>query len=465
MTEAAAPPSPRVLLVLKEAAEARRISRFLQEQGMEVVQVRDDSAGYNLLDTERVDALIMETRSAHIDGVRLLRVARMRNPDVCAILIAAPSDLDLATRALEEGAHDFQTRPVNLEKILAVVRRGLDLHRLVGEMHEMARRLDRKLALGNLIGSSAPFVRVYNRVLHVCGIDVAVLIVGESGTGRALVAKAIHHNSARRAANLVSIDCEGLDASLLERELFGEETGIGRARPGRCELAEGGTLVVEGIDSLPMSVQGRLLRLLRDREFERVGGRSSIRADFRVIAIGSQSLRKKADLGEIRADLFDNLRAVTIEMPALRHRKRDIPLLAEHFLKEVCGETGRAPLDGIKPAAIDALMRYEWPGNVRELKSVIRGMVLSSAGPGPLDLGDLPEEIRVGGALDAKAEVRLAIGIRLADAERRLIEVTMEHTEGDRARAAKLLGIGLRTLQRRLAEYRHEDRTRRSMPL
>jgi DNA-binding NtrC family response regulator len=441
-------------MVLNDAAESRRISAFLSEQGMEAVQVRDDQAGYNLLDTEQVDVLITETRSAHIDGMRLLRVARMRNPDVCAILLASQGDLDLATRALDEGAHDFQTRPVNLEKILAVVRRGLNLQRMVGEMHEMARRLDRKLAFRNLIGSSAPFVRVYNRILYVCGIDVPVLIVGESGTGRELVARAIHHNSRRRSGALVRIDCEGLEPGLLERELFGEEPEGGRPKVGRCELAEGGTLVIEGIDSVPLNIQGRLVRLLRDREFERNGSAKTHRADMRVVAICPPDLREKVDRGLMRADLFDYLRAVSIEMPALRHRKRDIPLLVEHFLAEARDETGHQ-ITGIKPAAIDALMRHAWPGNVRELKSVVRSMVVSAPGPGPLDVTDLPEEIRAGRAPEDGSEVRIAVGMTLANAERRLVEATLRDAKGDRTRAAKILGISLRTLQRRIAEYRH----------
>jgi DNA-binding NtrC family response regulator len=456
-TGATARPSPRVLLVIKENAEARRISLFLQEQGLETVVLRDDQAGYNLLDTDQVDALIVETRSQHIDGLRLLRVARMRNPDVCTILLAGPNDLDLATRALDDGAHDFQTRPINLEKILAVIRRALSVQRLVGEMHEMAQRLDRKLAFRNLIGSSAPFVRAYNRILYVCGVDAPVLIIGESGTGRKLVAGAIHQNSARRAANLVTIDCEGIDAGFLEKEIFGEEVENARPRPGRVELAEGGTLVIDEIGAVPLSIQGRLLRMVRDREFERTGGRKTRRADVRVIAIGSVSLRGKVDQGVFRADLYDNLRAATIEMPPLRHRKRDIPLLAEHFLEEAGAETDRS-ISGIKPAAMDRLRNYTWPGNVRELKSVIRGIVLSAPGAGPIDVSDLPEEIRAGGSLESNETIPIRVGSTLADAERGLIEATLKTTEGDRVRAAEILGIGLRTLQRRLAGYRRFNR-------
>jgi DNA-binding NtrC family response regulator len=338
-----------------------------------------------------------------------------------------------------------------------VIRRGLSVQRMVGEMHEMAQRLDRKLAFRNLIGSSAPFVRAYNRILHVCGTDAPVLIVGESGTGRELVARAIHQNSARRAANLVFLDCEGLDAGFLEKEIFGEEADEAHPRPGRVDLADGGTFVIEGIEAVPLGAQGRLLRLLRDREFERTGGRKARRADVRVIAIGFESLREKVNQGTFRADLYDNLRAVTIEMPSLRHRKRDIPLLAEHFLKEACEENGRS-IAGIKPVALDRLMRYGWPGNVRELKSVIRGIVLSVLGEGPIDVSDLPEEIRAGGGLDGEDVVPIPVGLDLEEAERRLIEATLKRTNGDRAQAARILGIGLRTLQRRLADYRRVSR-------
>ncbi len=443
---------PRVLLVLQQGSEAKRLAAFLQNHGMDVVQVQDEPAGYNLLDTEQIDALICETRARRIDGLRLLRVARMRNPDVCVILLATPADLQLATRAMAEGAHDFQTRPVNHEKIHAVIRRGLATQRIVGEMHEMARRLDRRFGFRNLIGNSAPVVRVYNRIIQVCGMDSPVLIQGESGTGRELVAQAIHHNSARRSGPLVRIDCEGTDVALLERELFGEEgSGREKGRPGRIELAEGGTLVLSGVEDLSGSLQSRLLRLLREKEFERVGGHRTRHADMRLIAVATQLLRERVQAGEFRPDLHDHLRAVTIEMPALRHRKRDIPLLVERFLSDAAAETGKA-IDGIKPAALDRLGRYSWPGNIRELKSVIRGMVQLAPGPGLLDVSDLPEEIRDGAG--EVGEIVLPVGISLADVERRMIESTLNHTGGDREHAAQILGIGLRTLHRRLAAYR-----------
>jgi DNA-binding NtrC family response regulator len=445
--------APRVLIVLREPTEARRIALFLEQNGMEVVRVGDEAAGYNILDAEQVDALITETRDARIGGMRLLRVARMRNPDVCAILLASPADLDLATRALDEGAHDFQTRPLNLEKLLAVIRRGLNVQRLVGEMHQMARRLDRKFGFRNLVGNSAPIVRVYNRILQVCGTDMPVLVTGESGTGRELVAAAIHHNSARRTGPLVRLDCEGLEPGFLEADLWGAEQSSTKPRAGRIELAEGGTLVLDGVDDLPMNVQARLLRLLRDHEYERVGGTKTLRADTRLVAIGSLSLRERVDEGRIRADLYDTLRTATIVMPALRHRKRDIPLLVDHLLGEAREETGRV-IAGIKPAAMDRLVRYPWPGNVRELKSVVRAMVLTSVGDGPLDVGDLPEEIREGSGSVEGEEIRLPAGLSMVEIERRVIEATLVRTGGDRKAAARVLGIGLRTLQRRLVGYR-----------
>ncbi|MDM7915833.1 MAG: sigma-54 dependent transcriptional regulator [Candidatus Eisenbacteria bacterium] len=461
--EAGAPatiPPPRVLLVLSETSEARRIAERLEEEGMEALRVSDEPAGYNILDTEQIDALLCETRAPRIDGLRLLRIARMRNPEVVAILVATPSEVPLATHALDEGAHDFPTRPLNVEKILAVLRRGLSVQRLVGEMHELARRLDRRYGFQNLIGSSTPIVRVYSRILQVSGMDEPVLIVGEPGTGRDLVAQAIHQNSARRSGPLVRIDCGGIAADALERELFGVEGDP--SRPGRCERAASGTLVLDRIDELPAETQGKALRLVASRAFERVGGRRTRKLDARILAIGSHLTRQKAESGELRGDLFDALRSITIELPALRQRRRDIPLLVEHFLGEIAGQSGRS-IQGIQPAALDRLVRYAWPGNVRELKSVLRGMVLAGSGSGPVDVADLPEEIRSGPAGEAE-EIRIPIGSTIAEAERKLIESTLAHTRGDRARAARILGIGLRTLQRRLSEYgpiRKQPRSRR----
>jgi len=447
------PGAARALLVMRDALEARRLAGALRGQGLEVVQVSDDAAGYNTLDTGQVDVLICETRTQRIDGLRLLRVARSRNSDVCAILVATHAEIEAATRAMDEGAHDFQTRPLNHQKILAVVRRGIATQRLMSEMHEMARRLDRRYGFGNLIGNSAPIARVYGRILQACGSDLPVLITGEPGTGRGLVASAIHHNSPRRPGPLIRFDCGGTEAGILERELFGQEVDRGEpSRPGRIELSRRGSLLLDGIEELPSGVQGRLLRLLKDGEFERCGGRRTRRADIRVLAIAAADLRERARDGRFRSDLHDFLRAATIELPPLRNRRRDIPLLVDHFLTEATREMGRQPAR-ITPAALDRMVRYPWPGNVGELKSVIRGMILLAGGERSLDLVDLPQEIREGIAPGSE-ELRLPAGSSLEEIERQVIEQTLARIGGNRERTAEALGISLRTLQRRLASYK-----------
>jgi DNA-binding NtrC family response regulator len=303
-----------------------------------------------------------------------------------------------------------------------------------------------------LIGNSAPIVRVYNRILQICGSDVPVLILGEPGTGRELVASAIHHNSPRRNGPLVQLDCEGRATGFLERDLFGVSGGSGgEARPGRIGLAEGGTLILEGVESLPAETQGRLLRVLRDAEYEEEGEGQTWQADIRLLAVSSIELRNRVSQGTFRGDLYDHLRMVTLEMPALRHRKRDIPILADHFLAEANEEMGKQ-VEGVKPAVMDRLVRYPWPGNVRELKTVIRGMVHTAGGSGPLDVADLPEEIRML-STDEVEEIRVPPGIPLAEVERLVIEAALINTGGDRGKTARILGIGLRTLQRRLASY------------
>lgn len=444
--------APRVLLVLGEQEEGRRLAAYLSGQGFETIPVRDDSSGYNLLDTEQIDALVAEVRSPRIDGLRLLRVARIRNPEVTVVLVAGPNDVPLATRAMQEGAHDFQTRPLNHEKLHAVLQRGLAVQRMVGEMHELARRLDKKYGVRNLIGVSPAIAKVYNRILQVGGTDATVLVLGEAGTGRALVASTIHHSGSRRSSPLVRFDCAGMDTLAVEREVFGEERAQGgRPFPGRLELADGGTLVIDALEELPAAAQNRLLRYLKDGEFERLGSERMHRTDARIIGIATLRIRDRVVEGRFRPDLFDLLRAVTIEMPALRHRRRDIPLLAHHFLGEAVEETGKT-VAGIRPAAMERLVRHSWPGNVAELKSVIRAMVELSQGSGPLDVGDLPVETREG--IDDPASIlRIPVGTSIAEAERQLIEATLEHCEQDRGRAARMLGIGLRTLQRRLADY------------
>lgn len=451
----------RVLIVDEERAEARRLARQLEGAGYETTVLADGEGAYNLLDEQPVDGVICQARGGRVDGVRLLSIARRRNPDTCGILIAEASEVDAATRALSEGAHDFQTRPLNFDKIVAVLRRAEQWSSLRARVNELERRLDRKFGLHNFVGNSAAMASVVAKILQIAPTDTTVLITGETGTGKELVATALHQNSGRRHAPFVKLHCGDLAEGLVESELFGHErgafSGAVTARKGRFELADGGSLLLDGVSELSAGVQAKLLRVLEAGEFMKVGGDRSIRADVRLIGTTSRDLRELVAAGQFREDLFYRLNVVTIEMPPLRHRRQDVPLYIEHFLREAAGETGR-PQPVVAPRAMGRLVRYGWPGNVRELKNTMTGLVLAADATRPIDVDDLPPAIRV--IPDEGPGLWIPVGTSLAEVERRLIDATFESTNSDRLETARLLGLSLRTLARRLAAYGTSKRSK-----
>jgi transcriptional regulator with PAS, ATPase and Fis domain len=281
-----------------------------------------------------------------------------------------------------------------------------------------------------------------------------VLIEGETGTGKGLVAQAIHQNSPRKAERFVWVNCGALAEGVIESELFGHErgafTGAAAMRRGRFELADGGTLFLDEIAETPPSVQVKLLRVLQDRAFERVGGSETLRTDVRLIAATNRDLAGEVKAGRFREDLFYRLSVVRIQMPALRERSEDVPLLVETFLREFNREHGRK-VTGLTRGALDRLIRYPWPGNVRELKNTIEGMVVFAEGRRPLDLSDLPNAVR---EVETEGEsLSVSVGMTVDEAERQLIAATLRHTGQDKTRAAQMLGIGLRTLYRKIKQY------------
>lgn len=448
-------PGPRVLLLDRDIAEAGRVARFLEGEGFEVVPARTSEQAFNVLDDQAVDAIVAEVRGATADGIRLMHVARRRDPEVCVILIAEPSEVGMATQAMMEGAYDYQTRPLNMEKILAVLRRSRRVRELVAEVSELNRRLDRKYGLRGIIGNSAPISAVITRILQVAPTEATVLITGETGTGKELVGTAIHQNSARRGGPLIKLHCADLSEGLVESELFGHEagafTGAAGSRKGRFELADGGTLLLDEVSELTPGTQAKLLRVLQEREFVRVGGDRPVRVDVRLVAATNQDLKLLVQERRFREDLYYRLNVVAIEMPALRHRPQDIPLLADQFLREAVSAYGRQ-VTGFTTRALNRLWRYAWPGNVRELKNVVTGMVINARDGRSLDVEDLPLALR--SLPDEGKTLQIPIGMTWAEVERRIIEATLKSVDLDVRAAAKALGLSVRTLYRRMNQYR-----------
>jgi DNA-binding NtrC family response regulator len=444
-----------ILLVERAPETARRIISYLDEHGYAVEWVDDGEKAFNRLDDRTFDVLITELNAHRIKGMRLLELALERSPEMCIILITEEPDVELATEAMRQGAYDFQTKPINLGKLEAVIQRGLGRMRLMLEQHELKRRLDEQYGLGNLVGKSRPMIKVYNAVQQIAPSKSTVLVQGETGTGKDLVAQAIHNNSPRRDAPFVKLNCATIPEALVESELFGHVpgafTGADQIRKGRFELADTGTLFLDEVSELSPALQAKLLRVLEYQQFERLGDSRTLTVDVRLIAATNRPLRQMVEQGLFRDDLYYRLRVVVIDIPALRDRREDVPLLVHHFIREA-SETNEKRIDGITRGAMDVLGRYDWPGNVRELRNIIEGMVIMARSGRRLDLDDIPGHIRRN-TIPEVSEIRIPTGATMAQVERIVIQETMKVCGFNKEACAKTLGIGLRTLYRKLKQY------------
>lgn len=446
--------SPRILVVAPEEEATHQLVSYLRREGFEVLPTREGAAAYDILDSEPVDALICPLADSRIDGLRLVRLARERNPEICAIVSTGSDQIELGTEAMRQGAYDFQVRPLNLSKVRAVLDRGLSYQRLVGEVSDLQRRLDERYRYGGIARRSSLWQRIYAQIEQVARSRATVLLVGETGTGKGEVAKAVHQQSPRRDRPFVETNCGALPESIVESELFGHErgafTGASTSRKGRFELADMGTLFLDEVGDLSPAIQVKLLRVIQSGEFERVGGTATLRADVRLIAATNRNLEAMVEEGTYRADLYYRLNVVTIRIPRLSDCREDIPILVNEFLRQFSRENGRQ-IHALNGAAMDALMDYGWPGNVRELKNCIEGMVVMSAPGRELTTSDVPAHIR--GAPGGGDEGGLRPAMTMKQVERLAIEQTLKAVDYDRRKAAKVLEIGLSTLYRKEKEY------------
>ncbi|MEE2657071.1 MAG: sigma-54 dependent transcriptional regulator [Candidatus Latescibacterota bacterium] len=446
---------PRILVVLPEdGTGSGELVSFLRGNGFEVMWARAGDAAYDILDSEPVDGLICALQQPGIDGLRIVEVALRRNPEICAIVLSGPDGLELGTEAMRQGAYDFQTYPVNMEKMLAVLQRGLQHQQLVGEVSDLQRRLDDRYRAGRMNRRSSAWQRILAQVEQVASSRATVLLVGETGTGKGEVAKVIHQLSPRRDRPFVETNCGALPESIVESELFGHErgafTGARTSHKGRFEVADLGTMFLDEVGELTPATQVKLLRVIQSGEFERVGGTTTFKADVRLIAATNRDLEAMVEAGTYRADLFYRLNVVSITIPPLRECREDIPTLFDVFLREFSDENGKE-LKGISPEAMAMLQNYEWPGNVRELKNCVEGMVVLSRVGRQLDTVDVPAHIC--GEPRRDGRVSVGAGMTMRQVEKMAIAETLKAVEYDRRKAAAMLEIGLSTLYRKEKEY------------
>jgi len=452
----------RIVLVDDDDGSRTAMATGLRRIGYEVVEFDGGEAALEFVAAdEPFEALVTDVRMPGIDGYEVLRRARAARPGVAILMVTAFGDVDGAVRALQDGADDYLTKPVNLLELRRRVELQIEHRSLSRETHELRERLDKRYGFENVIGRSQAMEELLERVRVAAAAPTTVLIVGESGTGKELIANAIHQHSPRAAARFVALNCGAIPGEILEAELFGHErgafTGAHQRRTGKIESADGGSLFLDEISELSPDLQVKLLRVLEERRIVRVGGNDEIAVDFRLVAATNRNLEQEVDTGRFRQDLYYRLKVVTLQVPPLRQRQGDIPLLVNHFVERFNRELGRSVASVAQPL-LAALRDHPWPGNVRELRNVVESMVLFARGE-ELTLADLPADFAVRRRRPEAAEE--AAGAwrprPMAEIEKDAILRALEHTGGHRAKAAQLLDIGLRTLQRKLKEYGASD--------
>ena len=446
---------PSILIVDDERGTREAMAKFLRLE-YDVTLAEDGEAGINLINSGSYELILSDIRmEPGPSGLDVLDAALKHQPPIPCILCTAYGSIETAVEAVKRGAFDFVTKPVNFDRLELIMKRALESCRLRQENRELKQRLNEKLNSKGMIGSSPEMKSIQETIEQVAPTRATVLITGESGTGKELVAQALHQASGR-TGKFVAVHCAALPETLLESELFGHErgafTGAVEMRRGRFELAENGTIFLDEIGEIPLHIQVKLLRVLENRSFERIGGTETITSNARVIAATNRDLRSMVEKGEFREDLFYRLDVVSIHLPPLRERKGDIPLLIKHYLDLYSNENGKKM--EITEKAMNALCAFDWPGNIRELRNCVERMVVLTRG-NEIDLNNVPAEILSGHRAGTK-ELPASSVCDLECNEKMLIQRALNECGGNRTKAAERLGISRRTLHRKLNAYQLE---------
>lgn len=445
------------LLIVDDEKTTREGLRAALDERYDVYIAEDAKAAMELLESENFDVLLTDFRLPNEDGMKLIaRAKSLPKPPICILMTAYGSE-EIAVNAMKQGADDYIAKGrLQIDELEMRIARALKHQTLETENVTLRKQLDSKFGLENIIGESPVMKEIFDVVQQVAPTRATVLVLGESGTGKELIAKAVHQLSPRAKLPFVTVHCAALAPTLLESELFGHErgafTGAHERRIGRFEQAQGGTLFLDEIGEIDATIQVKLLRFLGERTFERVGSNKTLTADVRLVAATNKNLETLVKEGKFREDLFFRLRVVEIELPPLRERTGDIPLLAQSFLREFAKENSK-PVNDFTVDALEALMNYNWPGNVRELRTAIEHAVVLSKGE-RVTLRDLPHSVRHGGAVEPKILVGKDLTVK--DAEKQLIIRALKETDGNRTHAAKKIGMSRRTFHRKLHEYHLE---------
>lgn len=443
----------RILVVDDDEITCNLLEEVLSKEGYGVDRALSGREAIDKGDGGPYDVVLTDIRMLEVDGMEVLKAYREKSPETSIIMMTAFGSIETAIQAIKEGAYDYVSKPFKLDEIRLTIRHALEHKRLVQENFLYRQELVTKYQLDNIVGRSPQMLQLYKTIARVADSRSTVLIIGESGTGKELVARAIHFNSQRAPMPFVAVDCGSLAETLLESELFGHVrgafTGAIASKKGLFEEADNGTCFLDEVGDISLSMQTKLLRVLQEHEIKRVGGRETIKIDVRIVAATNKNLEELVEEGKFREDLFYRLNVVSVQLPPLRERAEDIPLLASHFLKKYAAENNK-PISRISPEATNHLTRYRWPGNVRELENVIeRAMALSQHTV--ILPEDLPRRLRM-----EPQEADLSSfpsRISLSELEKLYIQKVLEETGGNKKKAADILGIDRRTLYRMAARY------------
>ncbi|MEW5853802.1 MAG: sigma-54 dependent transcriptional regulator [Myxococcota bacterium] len=452
----------RILIVDDEANARGALAELLRDEGYQVETAADGFKALPKLEDFNPDLLLTDLKMPGMDGLELMGRARQLDPERAVVVMTAYGAVETAVAAMRKGAADYLTKPINMEELVLVLERALERRRLRAEAGQLRARLAERHRIESMVGNSPAMQKVYDTVLQVAPSRASVLITGESGTGKELIAAAIHQHSPRANGPFIKLHCAALAETLLESELFGHErgafTGAVTRRDGRFQQADGGTLFLDEIGEISPAIQVKLLRFLQEHEFQRVGGNQTIRVDVRVVAATNRDLARRVKDGLFREDLYYRLNVVSIEMPPLRERPSDIPLLAMHFLRKYAGENGKE-IQGFSDDALAKLMRHPWAGNVRELENAIERAVVICRGEtvrvedlAPI-ITDRAEAVPGAAPVSGNSGLPPVPGSTLAELEKYAILKTLEHTGGSTSKAADILGISTRKIQYKLHDY------------
>ncbi len=449
----------RLVVIDDEVNAASALETLLKEDGYEVARANEARSGLLLIEKNDPDVVLTDLRMPGMDGLELLAKIKELRPETMVLLMTAYGTVKTAVKAMKLGAEDYLSKPIDVEELEIVLQKVLDKKRLLEESRVLRERLDHKYKFENLVGESPGMLAAFKTIRQVAPSSSSVLLLGESGTGKELFAQALHQNSPRRNKPFIRVACASLPETLLESELFGHEkgsfTGALYTRAGRFEAADGGTLFLDEIGDISPTVQVKLLRFLEEREFERVGGNKTFKVDVRIVAATHRDLKKKIEDGSFREDLYYRLNVIEIQIPPLREREGDVPLLASHFIRKY-GEANGKEIDPISDEVLAMLLRHPWPGNVRELENAMeRAVVLTDSSElAPAHFPTLRQAAGFDGGAGGGKKGGVSIpGSTLAEIEREAIVRTLEAVEGSTSRAAALLQISPRKIQYKLKEY------------